>query len=241
MSWTHLLFPASLLALALPAALQAEDSARTITVQGEGTASAAPDMATVTTGVTTVAETAATALRDNNSATSRLLDVLTSAGVESRDVQTSSFNVNPEFRHDDRRRSEPEIIGYRVSNQLTVRIRDLDSLGEILDTLVQEGSNQISGIEFDISDKRELLEKARRGAVEDARQRAETYASAAGVSVGSPLKIEETERGPSPPYPMARMAMAESSVPVAAGEKELTVTISMQFELLQSDEDNGGR
>ena len=128
-------------------------SVRTISVTGQGSTAAPPDMATINTGVTTSAPTAKQALDGNNRAMQQVMKVVKSRNIRDKDVQTSGFNVYPEYRRDPRGSVQRnEVVGYRVTNQVQVRVRNLARLGEILDALVQAGSNQISGVSFSISE-----------------------------------------------------------------------------------------
>ncbi|MGH7128698.1 MAG: SIMPL domain-containing protein, partial [Planctomycetaceae bacterium] len=121
--------------LAAPLRAEEEELAAMISVTGEGRAAAPPDMATINTGVVTQAETAQEALTQNNEAMQKLLDVLKQHDVAEKDVQTSSFNVHPVYKHDERGRTEPQVAGYRVQNQVQVRVRNLAGLGDVLDAL----------------------------------------------------------------------------------------------------------
>jgi uncharacterized protein YggE len=126
----------------------------------------------------------------------------------------------------------PRLTGYQVNNEVSVRLDDVSKLGAALDALVTAGANQMNGINFSIREPAPLLEKARAAAVADARTRAETYAKAAGVTLGPVQRISEGS-GSEPPRPMYRaMAMAaERSVPVAAGEESVTADVSMVWEI----------
>lgn len=214
------------------------DVQRTITVSGTGTASASPDMATIRSGVTTTAATAKEALAANNVAMEGIMKVLISRNINVKDIQTSDFGVYPEYdRPAPGQRGNArtnEIIGYRVTNTVSVKVRNLPRLGEILDALVQAGSNQINGIMFGISDPKAIMDDARRDAVDDARGRAELYAMATGVKVGKVLSISEQSIRPPQPMFGARIAMAEmaSSVPVATGEQEVSASVNVMYELL---------
>lgn len=211
----------------------AENIERTISVAGEGTATAPPDMATIHTGVVTQAAQANEALAANNAALRKILDVLQDHGVASKDIQTSNFNVQPEYKRGPRGEQQREIIGYRVTNQVRVQVRNLPSLGKVLDSLVSAGSNQISGISFGIDDPQGVLNQARNRAVADARSRAELYAHAAGVRVGKVLVIsEQAAQVPRPQFLGRAMAFeAASAVPVATGEQEVRATINIMYAL----------
>ncbi|MBD8064062.1 SIMPL domain-containing protein [Devosia sp. PTR5] len=226
------LVPALLLAgLSVPAL------AASITVQGEGEVTATPDTAIINSGVTTQADTARDALDANSKAMDELLAALKEAGIEKRDIQTSNFSVNPNYVYSDNRDENgyslpPRINGYQVSNTVTVRVRNLDDLGAILDKSVTVGANTINGISFSVADPSELLNDARREAVKDAREKAELYAEAAGVTLGDLESISESQNSSgAPPYPMYARAEAAAEVPVAAGEMSFSVTVNVEWDL----------
>jgi len=206
---------------------------RIISVNGEGKAAASPDMAVIQTGVVTYQPTATEALSANNEAIEKILDVLKTFKIASKDIQTSGFNVSPEYKRDERGRTQPEIIGYRVTNQVSVKVRNLADLGNVLDSLVRAGSNQLSGVSFGLEDPTSILNQARNRAVGDASSRAQLYAQAAGVRLGKVLTIsEQPVEIPQPRGFVRAMAMESvSSVPVATGEQEFQVRIHMVFGL----------
>lgn len=206
---------------------------RTINVSGLGKATSPPDMATIYTGVITQSPTAGEALAANNQAMDNLQRVLEEHQIAAKDIQTSNFNVQPDYERGPRGQTKPKIVSYRVTNQVQVRVRNLPGLGKVLDALVKAGSNQMSGIRFGIDDPTGVLNQARNRAISDARARAELYAQAAGVRVGKVITIsEQTAHVPQPRMMGRAMEMAPaSSVPVAAGEQELQAAIQMTFSL----------
>lgn len=215
--------------------VQGEELPRTITVSGQGKATAPPNMATIRSGVVTQALTAQEALAANNRSMKTIMKVLQDKGVDNKDIQTSGFNISPEYPPYTRGKPQKrEIKGYRVSNNVAVKVRDLSRLGEILDALVRAGSNQISGISFGISDPSGVMNDARKRAIDDARGRAMLYAQAAGVRVGRVISISEQSIRPPQPVFQARMAMADmapSSVPIATGEQEVSASINVMYQL----------
>ena len=224
--------------LALPgqaATAAADDLPRVVTVSGQGEAKAKPDMAMISTGVTSDAPTAKAALAKNNAAMASVLSALKSAGVGEDDIQTSGFSVSPMYSQLQPGQSgTPRISSYQVSNQVTARVKNLDKLGSTLDALVQAGSNQINGVSFDLKDPKATLNEARKNAIADARAKAELYAQAAGVSVGGVVQISEVSG--SAPIMMSRYkaeaAMAyDGSVPVASGQNTYSASITVTFEL----------
>lgn len=222
--------PLALLAFAASPAVQADEAQRTIRVSGEGKAASPPDMATIHTGVVTRAKNAGDALAANNAAMQQILAVLSEHKIAAKDVQTSAFAVQPEYKRGPRGEMLPEIVGYRVTNQVRVRVRNLPQLGEVLDSLVSAGSNQVSGVSFGVDDPTGVLNQARNRAIADAKSRAALYAQAAGVGVGRVLSISEggvaVPRGE-----YLRAEAAGAAVPIATGEQEFTATVQMVFAL----------
>lgn len=226
------------LMLAAPA-IAADPRVPTMSLQGTATVKAEPDMATVTTGVTSVADTARAALDDNNKAMSKLLDLVKSVGVAAKDMQTSGFSVQPQYVYSDRKDANgytlpPKIVGYQVSNNLTVNLRELGDLGAVLDKMVSAGSNTIGGISFSVSDNDKLLDDARRAAMKNAIAKANLYADAVGVCLDRIVSI--SENGGYAPQPKLMRAMdlaaeAAPSVPVASGQVGYTMTVSVDWEL----------
>ena len=157
---------------------------------GHGEMRATPDMAQVTAGVTTSAPTAASALAANTARMSVVFAAIKKLGVADKDIQTTNFSVSPQYTNGGN--NEPSrLTGYQVNNEVSVRLEDVTRLGGALDALVSAGANQMNGISFDIRQPAPLLEKARIQAIADARARAQTYAKAAGVTLGAILSISE--------------------------------------------------
>lgn len=239
-----LLLATAALALGLAAPALAADR-EGLTVIGTGDIHAAPDTATITTGVVTQADTAREALDANTEAMEALIEVLREAGLEDRDVQTDNFSVTPRYVYSDQRDDRgynrpPEIVGYEVSNTLSIRVRDLDDLGAVLDRAISVGANTVHGIAFSVDDPAALYRTARERAVADALDKAETYAGAAGFSLGSIRSISEGIGGGEPPRPMARMmevAVAQAAVPVEAGELTYSITTTITWDI-ETDADD---
>lgn len=210
---------------------QAQRGARHVTVSAEGRVSARPDMARISTGVVSEADTASAALRANSATMEKLLSSLKAAGIAAADIQTSQFNVSPRYVHDRDGRKPPRIEGYSVTNEVHLAVRDLARLGELLDKLVELGANQIGGLSFDVAGSEALKDEARKLAISNARRRAEIYATAAGATVGDVIAISEETPHIQPMRPMlARAAMAES-VPIAEGSQEIEARVTVTWEL----------
>jgi hypothetical protein len=189
-------------------------------------------------GVATTGKTAKEALDANSAAMNRVIRSLRASGIAERDIQTSNLSINPVYSNRTRPMNEleeqaPPIIGYQVSNQVIVKQRNLREFGKVIDTLVTAGANQVNGPSFQVEDVDSALDGARREAIAEARKRAALYASAAGLRVSRIVSISESG-GYSPRPMMARavaMDMAESA-PVAEGEVEMQVNVSVVFELV---------
>ena len=148
-----------------------------------------PDLALVDGGVTSEAKTAREASDANNTAMGKVLLALKGAGIDEKDVQTSRLSLQPQSAPN--RTGPSAITGYRASNRVTIRVRDVTKVASVIDTLVGAGANEIGGINFMVSQASKLLDEAREKAVADARRKAEIYAKAAGVTLGAPLSISE--------------------------------------------------
>ncbi len=225
------------LALALAATLpaRAEPPVPQITVTGEGRVDRAPDLATISLGVTTQGATAAMAMAANSDGVAAVLANLAAAGVEPRDIQTSGLSLNPNWTGYDSG-STPKIDGYMATNMVTVRVRALDSLGAVLDAAVRDGANTLNGLTFGLADPDPAMDEARRKAVADAQRRAALLAEASGVALGRVLTISESS-GVGVPVPMYRMDAAQSAapVPVAGGEVSLVANVTITWELAGAD------
>lgn len=232
-----LLLAAAIASVGLAPAAQAAEKPATISLQGKGEISVAPDMAVVTTRVVNIGTTAPEALQANTAAIAKVIAEIKAAGIEAKDIQTSGFSIYPRYenRKDDSN-EPPKIVGYEVSNGVTVRVRALDKLGGILNAVVASGANSVDGISFAVSDTNEKLDEARKEAVADARRKAELYAEAAGVKLGRVLSISEGSIAAPRPYAVRSekmMAMSDAPVPVEAGEETLSATVNIVWEIAQ--------
>jgi hypothetical protein len=224
-----------LLALsACQAAVGARDygaAPHTISVSGQGQVYLTPDMATIFIGVHSQNENVTVALQENNAKAQAIADALKNMGVDPKDIQTSNFNVYPQQQYGPN--GETTDLIYAVDNTVNVTVRDLTKMGQLLDTVVSSGANNINGISFDVKDREKALSQARELAIKNARQQAEEVATAAGVTLGNVYSINiYTSGNPTPIYDAkGGMAAAQSSVPVSAGQMLITVDVNMQFEI----------
>ncbi|WP_333683661.1 SIMPL domain-containing protein [Pontibaca methylaminivorans] len=232
---------AAALGIVMTTAAWAEDMTRQITVTGEGRVEAVPDMATISLGVTSQAEEAEAAMTETSGKVGAILSRLEELGLEKRDVQTRRIALSPLWS--DRRQNDAdqpaEITGYVASNTVTVRVRDLGALGDILGAVVEDGANEFNGLSFGLQEPDAAQDDARRKAVEDARARAELLAGAAGVQLGPVIRINDQSGARPMPRMMAAMADSrESAVPVAEGEIELNASVAMVFAIEDAGNDD---
>ncbi len=204
---------------------------RSVSVSAIGSISAVPDRATVAAGVMTEANSAREAMSLNAAAMKRLIDGLKSAGIAVKDIQTIAVQINPLHDQGNGQHRPLMITGYCALNQVRIVVRELPKLGDILDQAMRLGVNQVGGIDFEVSNAEALKDEARKMAVANARRRAELYAAAAGVSIGSVLSISETAHTPQPHgFAGARAAKAES-LAIEPGSVDLSVEVQMTWAL----------
>ncbi len=218
----------ALVAASLAAAADDKEMHRSITVSASGSVAVEPDMARITSGVTSEAGTAREAVSLNSQAMKEAIAGLKAAGIVPKDIQTSSFRIDPRYTR--AKVGQPSIIdGYRVTNQIKITVRDLDRLGEVLDQLVTLGANQMAGLTFEVSKAESLRDEARTEAVANALRRAKLYAAAAGAEVGEVLRISEGAVGGGP-RPVA-MTMRAEAVPIERGAQMLQANVTMTWAL----------
>jgi len=203
-----------------------------LTISAEAEASQAPDIARLSTGVVTQAATANAALRANAREMEQVMAALKAAGMVERDIQTSGISLYPQYRHP--RGDAPSITGYQVANTVSIKVREIARLGDVLDALVASGANQVNGPSFAIDEPEPVYDRARLAALDKARTRAERYAEALGMKVARILSISESG-GAAQAVGMRMMAatqaMDESATPVAPGESSLRARVVVVFEL----------
>lgn len=205
------------------------DTNRTISVTGAGQVSATPDTAVVRLGVQTDADTAADALEQNSLRMQDVISATLDAGVAEEDIRTSGLRLQPRYDRADEEAPDT-IIGYRANNSVEITVTDLDGLGELLDTAVAAGSNTIDSIQFQVSNRNELMDAAREAAMNDAIAKAEQLTELAGASLGPVLTINETSR-PAPAFAQeaAFDGVGGAAVPVQPGSQTIEVTVNVTW------------
>ncbi len=222
----------------VPAVAQQASITQTITgtrldINATGEVTRVPDVAIITAGVVARSATAGAALQETADKMSKVVAALKRAGVEDRDIQTSSVNLNAEYRYPDNQ--APQLTGYTASNQVTIRFRDIRNSGKILDALVAQGANQIDGPNLTIDQPEAALDEARAKAVAIGRQRAELYARSLGLHVVRVVSISESGGyavpPPAPPPVPMMAAQSRAYTKIEPGEQKLQVSLAMTFEL----------
>ena len=236
---TILMTALALGAASVPAAAIAQPVAAVLAgtrldVSASGEVTRVPDLAIISAGVQTLESTATGAIEQNATRMERVRAALKRAGIADRDIQTSSINLNPEYRYVENQ--PPVLTGYRASNSVNVKFRDLKRTGAILDALVAQGANQISGPNLTIDKPETAYDEARVKAIAAGQARAELYARALGKRVVRILSVSESGGYAPPPMPYARdMAMSvgqqAAKTEIDPGTQQLSVTVAMSFEL----------
>ena len=204
-----------------------------ILVTGSATIQSSPDLATLRVGVQSFDKNVEKAVNDNNTKIESIILNLGNKGLTEKDMETDQFNISPQREY--RNNNPPIVVGYNVSNILTVKIRNLESLGEIMQVTVGSGANTINGLSFSIEDPNPLRQKARGLAMEDALSRAEILADASGVEVGKPISIQELSYG-GPVVKSENLAGAElamdARIPIQTpSEVGIQINLQVRFEI----------
>ncbi|MBI5302348.1 MAG: SIMPL domain-containing protein [Chloroflexi bacterium] len=218
-----------------PTAIQAAPSLQTtqndagIFVSGTGRVSVKPNMVLASIGIEITASNFAEATSQANTKANAIIEKIKSMGVADKDIQTTNFSVQPITQQ--RPNTTPTITGYRINNQLSVRIRKMEDAGKILDAAMTAGANNIYGVSFTVDDPTPYQQQARAAAVKDAMDKAGQLAKAANIQLGKVLTISE---GSAAPRPLIRSfaapaAMDAAAVPLEGGELEISVTVEMKF------------
>ncbi len=212
------------------------ETLRQITVTGQGRVEAAPDMATITLGVTTERAAADDAMRGNAEQVARMLEVLRAEGIEGRDMQTGNLNLHPRHAPGGSGTGGIRITGFAATSTVAVRVRDIQALGRILDLVLEAGVNRMHGLHFGFADPEARQDIARMAAIRDARRKAELYATAAGAGLGRVIAISETGSTAQRPAMMQAQASARvrADIPIAGGEVTTRATVTVVHELIDN-------
>lgn len=202
-----------------------------INVTGQGKVTGRPDVLKVTLGVSVLRPTVDQATGDAAALATAVIDALKAGGVAEDDIQTANYSISPEY---DWSGETQRLLGYRVNNEVRVKIRDLNTAGAIIDAATAAGGDAtvVNGLSFDIEDNAELLQLARTAAWNDAEGKAGQLAQLAGVGLGAAISITETINYDTPPiyYERDMAAAGDSAVtPIESGTQEVTVVVQVTF------------
>lgn len=223
----------ALLPLAPARAQQAEPGFPTLTVTGQGEASVTPDELRISFAVITEGETVGGALTDNSQRARRVIDALKRRGLTEEDIQTTNFSISPRYSNKRSGDQPPEIIGYRVQNQVRVRTADLESAGDLIEAGVEAGANSVSGIQFTVSDEDAVYEEAVASAAADAKRKARALAEAAGVRLVRIVSIdlEPSFRPIGGGQVRSMMAMEGGAPPIEPGEVQSDARVRIVYQI----------
>lgn len=202
----------------------------TVTVSGVAKVSGAPDVAEVSAGLYSEGSDVASVQKENTRKMNAIIDSLKSSGIAERDLQTSNYSISPRFDYRDGRQN---LSGYSVSQQVRIRIRNLDQIGSVLTRVAQLGANQVGGVTFTIDDPDRLTAEAREKAIKDAREKADVLAKSLGVEIVRVVNFSES--GGSQPMPLLYRSeaapIAAQDVQIEAGTLDVTSNVSLTFEI----------
>lgn len=211
-----------------------------LSVSGVGEVSHAPDLAILSVGVSAQADTAQAAMADNAARLSQVIDKLTAAGMDKKDMQTTGLSLSPQQDYS-LKGKPPKTVGYEARNMLVLRVNDLAGLGATLDGLVDAGANEINNIQFALKDTSKIMDEAREAAMKDAIHKASILAAAAGQKLGPVVSISEGGAGDQPPMPVMRAMMDEGSMKstsIEGGEITQRASVQVVFTIMPDDTDH---
>ncbi|WP_197431065.1 SIMPL domain-containing protein [Aliiruegeria sabulilitoris] len=223
------------MATALPLSpLMAETAASgKLVVTGEGRVAAVPDMALITLGAVAEDAEAGLAMRQMSERIAAIHQRLEDAGIAPRDIQTGQLSLVPRRAQPKANGGQGEIEAFIAASDVTIRLRDLGTLGQLLDMAVADGANTLRGLRFDLQEPGPVEDEALRAAVADARRKAELLAEAAGIGLGPILSIEENGMGSARPMRATMASAMREGMPVAAGELDVEAVVTITWALAQ--------
>jgi uncharacterized protein len=211
-------------------ALAADVNVSKLIVQGEGKASAAPDMATIVLSVETRNASASAAAAENAKLMNATVNALRAAGIKDKDIQTSRYSLTTEPQEKPKEGEKPKATEFIATNQVTVRLNDTSDVGKILDAAVSAGSNSIQEVSFDLRNPKPQEDKALAHAIEDAGRKAEIAAKAAGVKLGKVLELTEGY-GYAAPAAKSAVFVNGAITPIQPGEMVVTSSVTITYEI----------
>jgi uncharacterized protein YggE len=210
--------------------LPAGDNLRQVTVVGDGHVEGTPDTLTANSAIQFVAADVTTAMNQTNERQQAVIDALTAAGIDKKDISTTGVSLQPQYSGD----AAANIIGYQASNNIDVKIRDLGSASRVLALIVSTGGDatRINSVNYSINDDSQLVKDARARAFNDAKDRADQYAGLSGLKLGRVISISEvTGGGVTPPQPTPMPRAMATEVPLAPGQQTVSFSVTVIWEL----------
>lgn len=205
-----------------------EPALHTITVSATGAVTLVPDVARVSVGVTVTKPTVKAARAAAGKSMNAIIASLKALGIDEKDIKTSGIDLSPQYNN----ASTPKIVGYRMSEQLQVTVRDLDKAGDVVDTATAKGATEVNGLWFEVGEPAKAMDQARAAAIAQARTSAQAMASAAGVSLGAVVSISESSASYPQPYARASaVALDSAATPVQPGTQDVQATVTVIFEI----------
>jgi uncharacterized protein YggE len=217
-----------------PSTLNQAAPLRTLSVAGSGQAYLSPDIAYIYIGVHTEKLTAAESVAENTAQTETVITAIKDFGIDAKDIRTTNFSIWPMDKYDPLSGTPTGEKTYAVDNTVYVTVRELDKLGDLLDTVVQAGANTVNSVQFDVADKDEALKTARADAVKDAQEKAKELAEASGLSLGEIQSIGFVDSNPYPVFDGkggGGGAAEAASVPIQPGQLTFTVSVNITYEI----------
>jgi len=202
-------------------------SKKIISTSGEATVSATPDMAVLTLGVQSTDKDVKVAYNDNKTKMEAILKELSNLGIEKKDIKTTTFSVSPNYEWTD---GSSKLIGYNVTNMVTVKIRDLSKVGTVLESAILQNSNAINGLEYKVSDNSKNYKAALRLAIKNAKEKALEMADELGYKKVTPVSVRESSVSEVGPIMYDKATLNTAGAPVSNGTVEIKATVSVDFQ-----------
>lgn len=218
----------------LAAENKTSEAAKTINVNGDGEVSVSPDIAYVSLGVTTEKSSVDEAQKNNSTTMNNVIAAIQKVGIASEDIKTSNYTISPKYNYDDKT-GNSTIVGYTVTSTLSVTVKDISSVGSVIDTAITNGANNSNGVTFGVSDYAKYYNIALTNAISNAKAKAQAMADCINVQLSIPTKITENSSGVPAEYPVPYNTSTKSSLggqdmTVATGTYEVKANVSLVYE-----------
>jgi len=202
-----------------------EPAAHTITVSANGSVTLVPDVARVSVGVTVTKPTVKAARDAAGKSMTAIIAAIKALGIDEKDIRTTSIDLSPQYSNS----TTPKVVGYRMSEQLQITVRDLDKAGDVVEAATAKGATEVNGLWFEVGDPAKAMDQARAAAIATARTSAQAMAAAAGVTLGAVVSISEASISNPGPYPA--MLRDEASTPIQPGTQDVQASVTVVFEI----------